>query len=909
MTVIDLKQSQYFALSSGEVRQFTVRAGVLEIFACTPEGSENYHKMFLAQLEEGESFFSPVEMLSPLEFQIFARSDCLVEEAGVEEVAPSELARRGTEWFKKLASLPWVRYLAGIGDETASKWDSRTIFGADKTGERPDEGETGGEIQTILAENVEIFSMLVTARFKKIERDTDIKTAKRGRHRDRMLAAAMQNLLRTEYDLAGDMGASAGDADDTVRFAVCAAARFLGMETENVSLPSDVVSKMDPVTRMRRLIKKANMQVRLVSLPKGWRKDDIGVLLGYYGDENEIVALLPRNGKSYVLVSEKHPVGLPVNDEVASQIKDDAFMCYAGLPPRKLGTADMFRFMLRHSTKHDWTMVWIMSLVAGFLPILMPLITENIFRDVIPINDRQALGTVAQVMLLSGVTTAIVGFVRSIALLRIKSNIGVTFESALWSRLLSLPVRFFRDYDAGNLVGRMQGVGRITELLGDNVLSAVFNMIFSFWSLVLMFYYNVKLTLIAMTAWLLYLLVNAFLYRKTVLAQRKMTEASNKASARTLQLLNGLTKFRLQGGEASAFHLWSQTFGEQWQWNLKSRWYSNYTSLINVMMPTALSMLLFYMTMSILESGGAGITPEMDAAKFMGFQSAFSGFNATLVAFVPVVSTLFSTMPFIENIMPILETEPEGTDDKVEAGELSGEIELRNLHFAYAPDSPMVLRGISLHIKAGESVAFVGASGCGKSTLVRVLLGFEKPTQGVVSFDGQDFSMLNAASVRSQMGVVLQNGQIMAGDIFSNIVGSSPLSVDDAWEAARMVGLDKDIENMPMGMNTMISEGAGNISGGQRQRILLARSIVSKPKIVILDEATSALDNVTQAIVTESMNKLRATRIIVAHRLSTIKDVDRICVLKDGCLIEEGNYEELMKMGGLFAQLANRQIE
>jgi ATP-binding cassette subfamily C protein len=192
---------------------------------------------------------------------------------------------------------------------------------------------------------------------------------------------------------------------------------------------------------------------------------------------------------------------------------------------------------------------------------------------------------------------------------------------------------------------------------------------------------------------------------------------------------------------------------------------------------------------------------------------------------------------------------------------------------------------------------------------MRLLLGFEKPVQGSIYYDGQDFSTLNVTSVRSQMGVVLQNGQLLSGDIFTNIVGSSPLTLDDAWDAARMVGLDKDISNMPMGMHTVISEGAGNISGGQRQRILLARSIVGRPKIIVLDEATSALDNTTQAIVTESMNKLKATRLTVAHRLSTIMDADRIFVLHQGQIAEEGTYEELLKIDGLFAKLAKRQME
>jgi ATP-binding cassette subfamily C protein len=908
--MIVLKQSQYRTIPSSEAKAFTVRNGTMEIYACTPltkelkESAGDYHKLFLTQLSQGESFLSPVEILSPLEFQIFARVDCEIEDADVKEFSNRALAEKATVWFHKLTELQWIRYFIGIGDEILSKWETKTIF-APLESEKLDDG-----VATVISDNLEILSMLIEAKFKQTEQNVNVKTEMRARHVGRTLSAAMKNLLQTEVAFTG-AEESPGGADDPVRFAVCAAAKFLGMDTSNITLPADVAAGMDLVTKMRRLVKKANMQARLVSLPEGWHKNDQGTLLGYYGDENEMVALLPQSSNKYVLVSENHPEGLPVDRETASKIKSDAFMCYAGLPPRKLARADMFKFMLRHTARHDWTTIWIMSLLAGALPILMPLITESIFRDIIPINDRQALGTVAQVMLVSGFTSAIVALVRSISFLRVKTHSEIAFESALWSRLLSLPTRFFRDYEAGNMANRMQGVSAITRLLGDDVLATVFNMVFSFWSLVLMIYYNVKLTMISLAVWTVYLLINAFLYKNIIFARRMVTKASNEASARTLQLLSGLTKFRLQGGEPAAFHLWSQTFGEQWKWSLKSRWHSNYISILNMMMPTALSILLFYVTMGIMEAeaaaGAAVLT--MDPVKFMGFQTAFAGFNATITAFVPTVAALFSVIPFIDNIMPILEAEPEVTDDKIDVGRLSGEVEIKNLHFAYSPDSPPVLKGISLRFKAGESVAIVGPSGCGKSTLVRILLGFENPTQGAVFFDEQDFSTLNAASVRSQMGVVLQNGQIMSGDIFTNIVGSSPLTLDDAWEAARMVGLDRDIEKMPMGMHTVISEGAGNISGGQRQRLLLARSIVNRPKIVILDEATSALDNTTQAIVTESMKKLKATRIVVAHRLSTIRDADRICVLQDGRVAEEGNYEELMKADGLFARLAKRQIE
>ena len=327
------------------------------------------------------------------------------------------------------------------------------------------------------------------------------------------------------------------------------------------------------------------------------------------------------------------------------------------------------------------------------------------------------------------------------------------------------------------------------------------------------------------------------------------------------------------------------------------------------MQPLILTLLLYYTAIYGLEGKTlAGAQTAMSYAEFMGFQAAFSSFNTTLVSMIPLAVKFFSIRPHIENLRPILETEPETDNDKLEAGQLSGEIEIRHLSFAYSDDGPEILHDINLHVAPGESIAIVGRSGCGKSTLMRLLLGFEKPKRGAVYYDDCDLNELSLASVRSQMGVVLQNGQLMAGDIFTNIVGTTALTMQDAWLAAERVGLAEDIKRMPMQMYTAISEGSGNISGGQRQRILIARSIVNNPRILLLDEATSALDNTTQIIVTSSLEAMHCTRIIVAHRLSTIRNVDRILVMEAGRIVEEGSYDELMAENGIFAQLAQRQL-
>ena len=906
MATITLKQGEYCGISCDASHLYTLTSGKVELYACAPEGAENYHKVFLTVLGPGEDFFPPAEAQIPLEFSVFATTDAEILETGTEteQIRPDILAEKAGRWFKKLTELPWVRYLVGVGDDVVSRWSNETLFDEtlfDETGKRL------SAVKEAFLLNQKVLSTLIVGQFNVRERHAEERAGKWAKQRGKTMLAAISSILSTEYKWLQSVKESSMDADGPIHFAVKTVAAHFGATTENIRLPSDVSSKMDALSLMRRLVRKANMQVRLVALPKDWYKSDAGTLLGYYGDGRELVALLPENGKKYRLIGASAPQGVEVNATVASKIEQDAFVCYPGLPPQSLTIGDLLRFALKHTWKHDWWTIWIISALSGALALVMPMITATLFQDIIPINDRQALATVTQVMLVSGFTTAVLSLVRNVAFIRTKSY--VTFvEHAIWSRLLSLPARFFRKYEVGDLLNRMQGVSMITTLLDNATLSVLFDALFSFWSLLLMFYYSTSLSLWVTLPWAAYLVLSAAVYRKLVSFSKENVEFANKTSAQTLQVLSGLSKFKLQGAEDSAFHLWAQTFGEEWRWKLKTRWQQSFMNILNAVQPIVTTMVVYWFVMSPMRTDPAS-KPLLTAANFMGFQAAFAGFNATLVSLVPYVAKIFTVAPYMRNIKPILEAEPEVTDDKADAPVLSGDIEIQNVCFAYDPSLPLVLKGISLRIRPGESVAFVGGSGCGKSTLLRLLLGFETPTQGAVYFDEQDLAGLNVSSVRSQMGVVLQNGQLMSGDIFTNIVGTSPLTLNDAWEAARMVGLDRDIENMPMGMHTMISEGAGNISGGQKQRILIARSLVNRPKIILLDEATSALDNTTQAIVTESMNHIKATRITVAHRLSTIKEADRIFVMQDGVIAEEGDYETLMNLDVVFAKLARRQME
>ena len=873
-----------------------LRSGDCEVYAVTRLKS-SYRKAFLMELKAGEAAFPSLDEFAQIDIIIYALEDAEFDFVLLQDVLPEALRPLMQVWFKKLIKLPWLRLLADRGDDLLIAWLNGTVLSGDNS-----------ELRADFAENQEIFSMLLGVRFQSEDEKLVQRMIISRKHKRRMVDEAVSHLLGEEAVRYADM--TGDETLDEAVFVIRQVALALSMPTDNIQLAPEIVRKLDQLGVIRRLVQKGNMQMRLVSLAGDWYKKDSGVFFGYLGRKKELAALLPEEPGKYRVITKSCPEGRPLDEALAGELDSDAFACYAGFPARKLKVMDLLKFMFRQCWKIDYRTVLFASLIAGLIPLVTPIITETIFQDILPIQDRQGLATVTQVAMVTSFSLAAVGIVRSVAVLRITTHLDMATEAALWNRLLTLPPKFFRQFQSGELAQRMAGMEAVKSVISGEFVSTVFNLLFSFWSLFLMCWYSLKLTAAAVVIWLMYCLINVFIYRRVIHFQRNMTAAVNKTAGIVQQIFNGLAKFRVQGAEEQAYYLWSQAFSEEWKWNLKLRWQGNYNMIISSVQPFILTMLLYYITVYGMQTTNpdGSVTAGISYAQFIAFSAAYSTFNATLNAVIPLVGTFFSIQPHIENLRPILNEEPESTDDKFDAELLSGAFEVSHLTFSYREGGPDVLHDLSFQVSAGETLAIVGRSGCGKSTLIRLLLGFEKPNKGAIYYDGQDLSELNLPSVRSQMGVVLQNGQLMTGDIFTNIVGTSALTQEDAWRAAEAAGIAEDIRRMPMGMQTIISEGSSNISGGQRQRILIARAMAARPAIIIFDEATSALDNRTQAIVTESLQRMKATRIVVAHRLSTIRDADRILVLDKGRIAEEGTFAELTARNGIFASLVKRQV-
>lgn len=650
------------------------------------------------------------------------------------------------------------------------------------------------------------------------------------------------------------------------------------------------------------MVKASRVRKREVVLSGDWWKVDNGPLLGFMEEDGRPVAILPLSPKKYELHDPSQKSKTIVDEQLAGQLKPFAWMFYKPFPHKALKVKDILSFGLAAISKQDLFNVILLGLAGGLLGIVTPVAIGVLFGNIIPEMDRGQLFYMTLILIGSAVAIFMFSITQAVAMLRIETKMQTSIQASVWDRLLSLPTPFFRRFSAGDLSHRALSIHAISQMISGVAMGTILSSIFSVFSLLLLFYYDVQMALLALLVVLIAILITVAFGYYQVRYQRKLMDIEGKTLSLVLQLINGIAKFRVAGAESRAFYLWSSLFRNLRQVTFKSRLNEIFLDMFNTFLPVLASAVIF---VAVVSPAGDRLT----AGNFIAFNAAFSSFLIAMIAMSSVVITILNLFPLFERAKPIFETLPEVDDAKQDPGELKGEIGVSRLCFRYSEDGPLILNDVSLQIKPGEFIGVVGSSGSGKSTLFRCLLGFEQAESGMIFYDGQSLDAIDIQAVRQQMGVVLQNGKLMAADIFTNICGSAAVkTIDDAWEAARGAGVEDDIKQMPMGMHTFINEGATTISGGQRQRLLIARAIVNKPRILLFDEATSALDNKTQTTVSRTLDKLQATRVVVAHRLSTIINADRIYVMDKGKIVQAGNYAELIKQEGLFAELAKRQL-
>ena len=639
---------------------------------------------------------------------------------------------------------------------------------------------------------------------------------------------------------------------------------------------------------------------RKVVLDPEWHINDCGVFVGKMEDRS--VCCVPKGQSGYEVYFSDTEEVLPLTPEMAHTIDPTVFMLSRTLPAGKLSLRDLVEFTLKGFNRADFIAIAVLALITALIGVLLPNLNQKLYDEYIPLGRYSYLIQMCLIICTFMVGNLLFKIVQKLSENRLSSKANYDLQNAVYYRVFHLPENFFRSFDSGDLAQRVASAMTFSNTVINTTVILGISTLFSFVYLIRMFKYSAKLSWIALLVLAIYTVIQYLLITRTLKFEAKIEEDSGKAKSKLYQYLNGIEKLRMAGAEDQAVYEYLIPFAAvQMQEIKKNRLEAVITSLSGVI-STIFSMVLYYVLVKSDNSISLGA--------FMGFNTAFGTFSASILEFVSGIINIYQLKPMYERFKPIIETPQEDEESSEVLRELSGAVDLEHITFTYDESGPNVLEDLNLHIKPGEYVGIVGPSGCGKSTLLKLLLGFEQPASGQVCYDGHDMRSLDKRELRKHLGVVLQNGRLIAGSIYENITITAPnATMRDVQAVVEAVGLKDDIAQMPMGLQTVLSENSGTISGGQQQRILIARAIISHPSILIFDEATSALDNLTQAAVCEELAKMEVTRIVVAHRLSTIKNCDRILVLQGGKVAEEGNYESLMAAGGLFYQLACRQID
>ena len=647
---------------------------------------------------------------------------------------------------------------------------------------------------------------------------------------------------------------------------------------------ADLPSNFD---ELELLLEQYNVFFRTITLSDGWWTRCTGYMLGFMADDNSHVVLVP-GFTDYTFTHPKTGESMKASKH-HNLLKQEALIACFPFPEEKLTVRSIMRYAVSCLCIYDLLFCLIACLGVTLLTMFTPYVCKLIFSEVIPSGDASQIVPIATLLLSAAAGLTMVEIARNLVVVRIKDKVEYSLQTAIMSRLLLLPATFIKEFTPGDISNRLLSLSRVSSNLTANFLSTLLTFLFSAVMFIQFFIYGGPLLTTGIIVIMIQLFAIMMEYYYTEKVQLSVNASGSHLIGTLFALFSGIQKIKTSGAEFRAFHQWAKAYAP-------SEMYSSSQPLASFYI-TGVSYCLKFLPMIV----------TMWAAWHYGLAlSDYIAYCAVLSLVCKAVSQLQGITKMVSRLLPetrlcqpIMSAIPEVKVGRQVVKRITGQIDIRGLKFRYADDMPLLFDGLNLTINSGDYVALVGTSGCGKSTLMRLMLGLEHPLAGSIFYDQYDLDDINLRSLRQFcIGVCMQDGQLIEGTIRDNIIFNDPqLTDDDAWEAARMAALDGDIRQFPLGMDTPITVDGKGVSGGQRQRILIARALVRKPKVLFLDEATSALDNISQHIVVENLAKLKCTRIFIAHRLSTIQQCNRIIVLKDGRVADEGTFEELHARG------------
>ena len=665
-----------------------------------------------------------------------------------------------------------------------------------------------------------------------------------------------------------------------------------------VEVPDDLGVDLDvePVRAVRALLQANHLRHRRITLEQGWWRGLVRPVCAF-DDAGRVRLVVPGPAGGIVL----HPDGRreAAGAALVAGWIPGALEIVAGLGAGDGGLRSFAR-VAPHAARAPAGRFVVGAVLIGVVGVLVPMGTGVAFNEIIPAADRGRLVALIVTLVLAVVASVLLQVAQSEDQSRVDTLVGSAAHLAVLDRMLASPVGAFRSTGVGELIARAGAVDAARAKLRTSVAALVSSSVSMAIAVALMLWHDATLTLLGLAFALAVLSLGSWFQVRVARSSDAVAERAAATQSVSLQLMGGIAVLRTSGAEARGLRHWATAFVDQMDATERAARWTQRNQLLGTMAPPMATAVL--VAVIVLRGGDA-----VDVGAFIAFNAVFGQFAASAAAIAQATGGLAGTTTSIRRIRTVLATEPEMGPDRRDPGRLEGRVRLAGVGFTYDASLPPVLQGVDLDVPAGSFCALVGASGSGKSTVLRLLLGFERPTSGSVLYDEKDLAALDLAAVRRQLGVVLQASRLTPGTIQANLLGDSGLGADEAWRIARTVALAEDIESMPMKLGTIVGEGGGTLSGGQRQRLLIGRALANRPKVLLLDEATSALDNVTQAVVSDRIAELGITRIVVAHRLSTVERADRIVVLEQGRVVEQGTYAELLAADGAFAGLVARQ--
>lgn len=535
------------------------------------------------------------------------------------------------------------------------------------------------------------------------------------------------------------------------------------------------------------------------------------------------------------------------------------------------------------------------------LGLVVPSMNHYVLNEIVPQGMHAAplLLSTAFIFIGAGLLKGIISIIKSYTLSKINLRISSQMQAAAVSKVLLMPYEYFQNESVGKQSAQIRNTKELTELILNFMMNNLFSVIFALLYIPQMKQLSSVLVIPALIILFIQITASLLFCFASAKNASNLLEYKQDADSLMFEFIKGMQRIKGSGSEARAYAMITTRYSKVLNASLQPPIYIQLNDSI-------LSLISSFGTLTILVLAASC---NVSRADYISFVSSYTLLSSSINSIVSMSKSIITIQPLINQMKQLFDYVPKKEEGRHYVRSLQGNISIEDLSFSYDAGQKNCVDHIDLHIRKGEKIAFVGESGCGKSTLLKLLLGMLTPNGGSITYDGIPLSTFNQRSFRKKIGSVFQFSKVFPGTIYENIVFNAPnASIEDAWKAAELAGIAEDIRALPLGMETEISEGiSGGFSGGQKQRILLARAFAQNPSILILDEATSALDNISQHHVLSSIYQMPCTVIMVAHRLSTVKDCDQIVMFKDGRIVEKGSYEELMNIHGEFANFVRKQ--